>query len=304
MVTKGIPECLEKRFGSRCHWGIYRDINEPKNYFMAARIYPRNGATTKHEWWMVVRPVEERLDQTEFQGRQAITVASFEPFDPCDNEPRTADTFFNPIAEELSTVKETEYALEDILYGTTRWARPELQKEIVETLFTTEWFANLDEEPYIVSHAADKKDFSEAATLANQYDKLCAGYLYKKKWNRILSGKGKLLVARPQQGSSSQRMPIVGYAGILSNKKAGKEKIYYLCSLVILPEFRRAGIATRLLRAASQYAGAPIVAHVPERYEEGLAFLAKYGTTSSLTKNMPELENVSWDAYRFEVPVS
>lgn len=310
IVTKGQPKELEKRWGSKIYWGRHRNVENPIKDFFAARIHHRSGKHTHNDWWLVVRPCEELLSQSEFSGQPAITVYSGPPFDFFDEVPEDSEGFFEPIMSKLSTVKETEYCFDDIIWWATRWTKQPVRDDIIKTVLNTEWFleGSSSDPAYIVTYAQEKEDFIEAAKLAERYDPLCAGYLYKKKWNRILSRRGVLLIARPAS-SSGERMPIIGCIGVLSNRKEHPKKIYYLCCLAVHPEFRRLGLATRLLWQIQKLGDAPVVVHLPHTYTEGLEFLKGYQekqdckVIASLTKgkDMKELQSVDWDAYRFEI---
>lgn len=271
------------------------------------RLYSKRDYPDR-EWWVVIRafPLERKLEHsTSYLRQKALGIFSYNPRDQVsDDRIATGREFLDDVANRLERYSEDDNrAPQDILALSLFWCKPITCTQVTNALYTTDWFSQRHSECF-VSLASSHDDFEEVAIMAAQCDRLCAGYLFKSRWKRVLADKGILVVARPwNTANPDERLPVIGYGGIISSRRSSG-RMYYLCSLAVEPEFRRMGIGTNILHTLRMFAKVPLVTILPQSYKEGLQFLKNYGTTSVLARsaNIPELRHVDWDAYRFEVP--
>ncbi len=304
IVIDGLPNEIESQWDHIApHWIRQRD-EDPKKDLIYARIYE---VPDSRNWWVVVRACPALLKESKFLGRKAVTVASYKPDTQLENYTRSE--FFEKIEDIAFKTTEFDFSIVlRIFIWMLEWLESDDDRAgILDAIKTSDFFVT-DQPKYEIREAKTDAELHEIVHLSEQ-DPLCGNFLFQKKFKRMLSGrKGTILVAYPsfRDSKSTKRIPIIGYCAIIPNDKRGKERVFYMCSLVIEHGFRRHGIATKLLDAARTIAkNCSLVTYLPytDYYHNAALWLKDYGTKSLLLDDtaFPELSTVNWQAMRFEI---
>ena len=159
--------------------------------------------------------------------------------------------------------------------------------------------------PYTILQAVHPTQLSAISALMETYDARANQEGRQQDWSSIMQGKQEVFVAYTTEGMKTAALEGTGYPQIAGYLAASKLVSEYprLISLVVIPDERRHGLATLLLkRYFAQTAAKMLICSVPKLLQLGDRKQESYHVAALLKKMGGRLDKYSRSTWRFMLP--
>lgn len=277
----------------------------PKKWFLITK-YRRD-----RDWRIIVTPdVPDKMNMLSFTDAVLITTRRL-----VVSQPTTLE-FFLQLAAELGVEDRPMMAsVCDFCYKIDpdppyiQGLFTALRGEHFSTVKTEESAASFEDvnfnSPYTILQAVHPTQLSAISALMETYDARANQDGKQQDWSSIMQGKQEVFVAYTTEGMKTAAVEGTGYPQIAGYMAASKLVSEYprLISLVVIPDERRHGLATMLLkRYFAQTAAKMLICSVPKLIQHGNRKQEAYHVAALLKKLGARLDKDSQSTWRFMLP--